>query len=155
MSAALRRQRCAAQLLAGPPALGPHAAVGHLLAVQAQDLRAARLALRARGAAEHAADGLVHLAGRDAPPGRLPPRLLPGFDPYLLGWRDRGFAVDPAHARRVHPGGGILRATAVANGRAVATWTAPGGAVALAPFAPLTPTVAAALRREAASVAAF
>jgi len=99
--------------------------------------------------------GLVDLAGRDAPPERLPPRLLPAFDPYLLGWRDRTFAVDPAHARRVHPGGGILRATAVANGRAVATWTAPGGVVALAPFAPLPPTVAAALDREAASVAAF
>ena len=61
---------------------------------------------------------------RDAPepPRRLPPRLLPAFDPYLLGWRDRGFAVDAAHARDVHPGGGIIRAVALVNGRAAGTW---------------------------------
>jgi len=102
-----------------------------------------------------AGDDLVDLAGRDMPRGRVPPRLLPAFDPYLLGWKDRTFAIDPAHARRVHPGGGILRASAVANGRAIATWTAPRGVVELDPFAPLAPAVAAALRREAASVAAF
>ncbi|MGI8780652.1 MAG: DNA glycosylase AlkZ-like family protein, partial [Solirubrobacteraceae bacterium] len=81
--------------------------------------------------------------------------LLPAFDPYLLGWKDRMFAIDPAHARRVHQGGGILRASAVANGRAIATWTAPRGVVELDPFAPLAPAVAAALRREAASVDTF
>ena len=85
-------------------------------------------------------------AGEAAPaPAALPPRLLPAFDPYLLGWRDRAHAVAPEHARRVHPGGGMLRATAIADGRAVATWTAPGGDVRLDPFAPLDPAVAAAL----------
>jgi hypothetical protein len=82
-------------------------------------------------------------------PGRLPPRLLPAFDPYLLGWRDRSFAVAPEHAKAVHPGGGILRATAVAGGRAVGTWTFAGGKVELHPFAPLPDSVAAALAREA------
>ena len=60
--------------------------------------------------------------GAPAPPARLPPRLLPAFDPYLLGWRDRGFAVDAEHARAVHPGGGIIRAVALVNGRAAGTW---------------------------------
>jgi hypothetical protein len=82
-------------------------------------------------------------------PGRLPPRLLPAFDPYLLGWRDRSLAVAPEHAKAVHPGGGMLRATAVANGRAVGTWTFSGGKVALHPFAPLPGSVAAGLEREA------
>ena len=51
----LRRRRAAAQLLAGGTR-APARRVAHLLAVQAQDLRAARLALRARGAAGRAAD---------------------------------------------------------------------------------------------------
>ena len=34
----------------------------------------------------------------------------PAFDPYLLGWKDRAFAVPARHAKRVHPGGGMLRA---------------------------------------------
>jgi len=101
----------------------------------------------------HRQDG--DLAGRPAPPTRIPPRLLGAFDPYLLGWKDRSFAVDPTHARRVHPGGGIVRATAIAGGRAVATWTMPGGRVALEPFAPLPRSVDAALRRDSERVARF
>ncbi len=67
---------------------------------------------------------LVDLAARDArPPSAMPCRLLPPFDPYLLGWRDRGFIVADENVRRVYPGGGMLRATAVIEGRAVATWT--------------------------------
>jgi hypothetical protein len=50
-------------------------------------------------------------------------RLLPGFDNYLLGYRSRDFAVDPLHAREVHPGGGMLRAVVLVDGRAVATWS--------------------------------
>ena len=101
-------------------------------------------------------DGLVDLAGRE-PPGSeaLAPRLLPRFDPYLLGWRDRSFAVAGEHARRVHPGGGMLRAVALARGVAVGTWTAPKGAVAVEPFAPLDDDVAHALEAEAADVARF
>jgi len=67
---------------------------------------------------------LIDLAARDTrPPGAMPCRLLPPFDPYLLGWRDRGFIVADENVRRVYPGGGMLRATAVIEGRAVATWT--------------------------------
>ena len=80
---ALRRARAAAQLLHRPRPAGAGEVVGRLLAVQAQDLRAARLALRARTAALTAADvdvaltdersvvvawlmrGTLHLVGRD------------------------------------------------------------------------------------------
>lgn len=37
--------------------------------------------------APHEDDDLVDLAGRATPPEVLPARLLPAFDPYLLGWR--------------------------------------------------------------------
>src|SRR5215470_10399295 len=49
-------QRLAAQLLSGPPAEGTVQVAGHLLAVQAQDPRGARLAVRARSRARSAAD---------------------------------------------------------------------------------------------------
>ena len=118
-------------------------------------LRDARAGLAAIASElEHDGD-LVDLARRPEPPARVPPRLLGAFDPYLLGWKDRSFAVDPADARRVHPGGGIVRATAIARGRAVGVWTMPGGRVALEPFAPLPGTVEAALRRDAEAVARF
>jgi hypothetical protein len=68
----------------------------------------------------------------DLPPAtEPPPRLLPSFDPYLLGWKDRSFAVPPEHAHRVHPGGGVLRATAIVGGLAVGTWGLRGGRVVL------------------------
>jgi hypothetical protein len=48
--------RLAAQRLFGPPAAGPLEVARHLLAVQAQDARAARLAIRARSADGHSSD---------------------------------------------------------------------------------------------------
>jgi Winged helix DNA-binding domain len=105
-------------------------------------------------------DGLADLAERRGVPGSpLPPRLLGAFDPYLLGWRDRSFAVAPEHARRVHPGGGILRAVASVDGVAAGTWGVRRHdgriAVTVEPFAPLAPEVVAALDAERADVARF
>jgi hypothetical protein len=48
--------------------------------------------------------------------------LLPGFDEYLLGYRDRGASLDPAHARALNAGGGMLNPTIVVGGRVVGTW---------------------------------
>lgn len=58
-----------------------------------------------------------------AAPDAIPPRLLPAFDPYLLGWKDRSFAVPAALAREVHPGGGILRAVTTDDGLVTGTWS--------------------------------
>ena len=58
----------------------------------------------------------------DAPDG-LPPSLLPAFDPYLLGWTDRSFAVPPELAREVHPGGGLLRPVSTEDGLVTGTWS--------------------------------
>jgi hypothetical protein len=110
---------------------GP-ATAADLAAWSGLGLRDARAALAAI-APELAADGeLVDLA-RPAGVRPVPPRLLPAFDPYLLGWKDRSFAVDAALAKRVHPGGGMIRATAVDDGAVVGTWTMPQGRVALDP----------------------
>jgi hypothetical protein len=133
---------------------GP-AGAADLAAWSGLGLRDARAGLAAIAAELDQAGELVDLAARDRPPRRIAPRLLGAFDPYLLGWKDRSFAVAPAHARRVHPGGGIVRAAAVADGRAVATWTMPGGRVALDPFAALPPALDAALRRDAERVQRF
>jgi hypothetical protein len=133
---------------------GP-ATAADLAAWSGLGLRDARAGLNAIAGELRRSGDLVDLIRRDDPPGRLPPKLLPAFDPYLLGWSDRSFAVAPADARRVHPGGGILRPTALANGRAVGTWTARAGRVTIDPFGPLAPTVDAALAREAADVARF
>ena len=118
-------------------------------------LRDARAGLAAIAAELEQLGELVDLARRPKPPSRLPPRLLGAFDPYLLGWRERAFAISHEHARRVHPGGGILRAVALANGRAVGTWTRHRGAIAIDPFEPLPDRVATALRRETRAVARF
>ncbi|MDR3371105.1 winged helix DNA-binding domain-containing protein [Rhodoferax sp.] len=48
---------------------------------------------------------------------------LPGFDEYLLGYKDRSAVLDAAHAEQVCPGGnGVFAATIVIDGRVVGTW---------------------------------
>ena len=49
-------------------------------------------------------------------------RFLPRYDNYLLVYRSRNFMVDAAFAKRVHPGGGLIRACVIADGEAVANW---------------------------------
>jgi hypothetical protein len=77
----------------------------------------------------------------------------------MLGWKDRTFAVPPEHARRVHPGGGLLRAVAVVDGLVVATWSARRSGSTLAieidNFAELGDAADASLQAEAADVARF
>jgi hypothetical protein len=100
-------------------------------------------------------DDLVDLAAREPVPDEIPARLLAAFDPYLLGWKDRAFAVPARHAERVHPGGGILRATATVDGRAVGTWSAARGEVRLEPFGRLPAGGRAALEADGQDVEAF
>jgi hypothetical protein len=100
-------------------------------------------------------DDLVDLGAREPVPDAIPARLLGAFDPYLLGWKDRAFAVPARHAKRVHPGGGILRATATVDGLAVGTWSAARGEVKLEPFGRLPAGGRAALEAEAEDVSRF
>jgi len=54
-----------------------------------------------------------------------PPRvkLLGHLDPYLLGYKDRSFALDPAHAKKVNRGGGFLRPIVLVDGRVAGVWS--------------------------------
>ena len=49
-------------------------------------------------------------------------RLLPRYDTYWLGYASRDLAVDPAHARKVHPGGGIIQSVLLVDGQACGNW---------------------------------
>ncbi len=49
-------------------------------------------------------------------------RLLPRYDNYLLGYESRRFMVDDAFTKRVHPGGGLIRACLLVDGEATANW---------------------------------
>ncbi len=86
-------------------------------------------------------------------------RLLPGFDNYLLGHRSRDFAVDPLHAREVHPGGGMLRAVVLVDGRAVATWSSRRRGtnliITVRPFDQLSPRVEEGLEAETRDIGRF
>jgi hypothetical protein len=57
-----------------------------------------------------------------AKPERVEVSLLAAFDEHLLGWRDRDLILDKAYVKQVIPGGGILRASVLADGRIVGTW---------------------------------
>ncbi|MBV9878348.1 MAG: AlkZ family DNA glycosylase [Verrucomicrobia bacterium] len=49
--------------------------------------------------------------------------LLPGFDEYLLGYRDRSASLAPAYRQKVQAGSnGIFLGTIVVNGRVIGTW---------------------------------
>jgi hypothetical protein len=49
--------------------------------------------------------------------------LLPGFDEYLLGYRDRSVSLDPLHTQKIQPeSNGMFSSTIVVNGKVVGTW---------------------------------
>ena len=49
--------------------------------------------------------------------------LLPGFDEYLLGYRDRTATLDPLHAQKIQPGSnGMFASTIVVNEKVAGTW---------------------------------
>jgi hypothetical protein len=57
------------------------------------------------------------------------PRLLPAFDPYIMGWKERSFAIPDGLMKRVMPGGGMFRAVVLVDGRVTGTWSRAGGRV--------------------------
>jgi hypothetical protein len=114
----------------------------------------ARFGLRSVGAdLEEQPGGLVDLAGRPGPSARRRPKLLGGFDPLLHGWVDREPVL--GGNQTIVTMNGIFRPFALVGGRAVATWSMPGGRVALEPFGHLSARVLAALDREARDVERF
>ena len=85
-TARIRRMRATAQLLAGPPARSVAAVPRQLLALQAQDLRAARLAVRARSTGVTAAGVNDALDRREVVIGWLCRGTLHMVDPEDYSW---------------------------------------------------------------------
>lgn len=52
----------------------------------------------------------------------LPVRLLPHFDPLLLGHRERDWIIDPAQLRQVSRAAGWIAPVLLVDGRVAATW---------------------------------
>lgn len=48
--------------------------------------------------------------------------LLPGFDEYLISYRDRSAAIEPEFAAKLNHGGGMLNPPIIINGKAAGTW---------------------------------
>jgi len=94
-------------------------------------------------------------AGYSAPADASGVCLLPGFDEYVLGYKDRRDVLAPEHASKIVPGNnGIFMPAIVVAGQVVGTWTRTRTPSALGltlyPFTPLTATddsIAAAAQR--------
>ena len=83
-------------------------------------------------------------------------RLLPAFDNYVIGYRNRAaLLAEPLHRHVYH--GGMIRPTVVADGQVVATWSLdrPKGRVVISAFESLTPRVRRAVESEVADVGRF
>jgi hypothetical protein len=73
-------------------------------------------------------DGTEMVMSSDTPP--LDPassddswRALPGFDEYLLGYKDRSMMATPEQLAAIIPGGnGVFQSTLVRGGKVMATW---------------------------------
>jgi hypothetical protein len=85
-------------------------------------------------------------------------RLLPMFDNYLLGYRDRTAMLDPARHPQVYVGG-IIKASVVCDGRLIGIWrldrAARAAAVRVTPFEPFSRRHHDELDRERADLERF
>jgi hypothetical protein len=86
-------------------------------------------------------------------------RLLPAFDEYLLGWKDREVAVSSEDYDKVNRGGGWLHPVVLADGELVGTWrtarTSKKAKLEVAPFTQLSPAVNHGIAAEAKDIARF
>jgi len=85
--------------------------------------------------------------------------LLPAFDIYLLGYRDRELVVPPQYAKRINAGGGMLHPVVLVDGCAVGVWKSKRKNnhldVVAEAFEPLVPQVYPGLEAEVADIARF
>lgn len=111
--------------------------------LKVSDAKAA-LAFVAKDLSSIEEDGLTYWYARDLEPvagNESPAHLLPGFDEYLLGYKDRRHVLEAAHANRVVPGGnGMFMPMMLRRGQIVGIWkrgtvTKDGAKLVLEPFA--------------------
>lgn len=86
-------------------------------------------------------------------------RFLPRYDNYLLAYQSRDFMAKPAYAKRVHPGGGLIRACVTIDGEAVANWRlekrAKASRITVSPFEQLSPDQRSMMETEAKTLGKF
>lgn len=86
-------------------------------------------------------------------------RLLPNFDVYLLGHRDKSHLVDDAHYKAVYRNAGWISQTVQVDGRVAGIWTHRRSgrrlAVHVEPFEKLDQDVVASIHAEAEDLARF
>jgi len=94
-----------------------------------------------------------------ATPPRPIVRLLPSFDTLLLGYRSRDMVLAAKYAKRIFPGGGLLRPALLVNGRVTGTWKVnrhrDSIEVIVEPFEDLTADVRQGLEAEVEDLAHF
>jgi Winged helix DNA-binding domain len=129
----------------GLPASEARAGLEAAAPVLASQVRLGRTYYQAAGAPAAAAPRGIH--------------LLPAFDEYLVGYRDRADVLDPKYGKRVNAGGGMLQPAVVQDGRVIGTWrrtlARDGVSVDLDLFARPGPTLRRALALAARRYAAF
>jgi hypothetical protein len=95
----------------------------------------------------------------DPPPGEPLVHLLPGFDVYLLGYRDRALAVPADRARTVWTGGGFIKPTLTVDGWAAGTWrsdrSGPRMEITVEPFSAVDEPLRDRIDAEAADLGRF
>jgi hypothetical protein len=86
-------------------------------------------------------------------------RLIPAWDNYLMGHRDRDFIAGPDRWPQLMPGGGLIRPTILVDGVAAGTWGVrrKGGVVEVevSPFGDLDADVGEAIRGEVDDIRRF
>ena len=129
---------------------------------------ARRLRRRPRARGSRRLRALVGAAGRRRQ-GRLAGRTIsgrrragrgpvaPAFDEWLLGWASRDLVLPAQHAKRIAPGGGIIRPVAIADGRVFATWRLDRRRkrIELDPFGRVTKAMRAGVDAEIEAISAF
>ena len=96
----------------------------------------------------------------DEPPPTTPVvRLLPRYDTYLLGYRNRDLAVPREFAKRINAGGGIVHPTLLVDGCVVGIWKSWHQKnqlnMSIEPFGSLAPEVQVGLEAEVADIGRF
>jgi DNA glycosylase AlkZ-like len=93
------------------------------------------------------------------PPSREVVRLLPAFDEYLLGWKDRQVIAPVSRWRTIQRGGGWLHPVVLVDGMAVGTWSSERAGnelrVDVMPFEPLRPTLRRRIDEDARDIGRF
>lgn len=96
---------------------------------------------------------------REEPDQPGPVRLLPSFDEYLLGWKDRTFIAPRGEWKKINPGAGWYHPAVVADGRAVGTWATgrkgKGLRMVVRPWGRMSQAVRRALAQEADDLADY